>query len=85
VKILEYLAAGRPVVSTPLPDVKRFYSEIVSVADTRQSFMRCIEEILTSETEQAVQKRISFAKAKTWEKMAERMHEKIVLALHPQD
>jgi glycosyltransferase involved in cell wall biosynthesis len=85
VKILEYLAAGRPVVSTPLPDVKRFYSETVSIADSRESFMGCIEKILATESEETVRSRIEFAKEKTWEKMAERMHEKIVSALERKD
>lgn len=32
-KTLEYLAAGRPVVSTPIPDVARAFADVVRIAD----------------------------------------------------
>jgi len=78
VKILEYLAAGRPVVSTPLPDVKRFYQDIVPIAETHDEFVEHVRNYLAGDTEASRAERIAFAAPKTWENMAERMIEKIV-------
>jgi len=45
-KLLEYLAAGRPVVSTSIRDVVKPYGEcgVVSVADEPEEFVRAIEK-----------------------------------------
>jgi len=42
IKLREYLAAGLPVVSTPLPEVK-LYSGMVETADTPEGFVRAVE------------------------------------------
>lgn len=42
IKLREYLAAGLPVVSTPLPEVK-LYEHLVHIADTPDKFMEAIE------------------------------------------
>jgi glycosyltransferase involved in cell wall biosynthesis len=44
-KLREYLAAGLPVVATPLPEVARF-STLVSLAATSEEYIHCIEELL---------------------------------------
>ncbi len=48
-KTPEYLAAGLPVVSTPITDVVRQYGELpgVQIAGTPQDFARCIDRALT--------------------------------------
>jgi len=80
VKILEYLAAGRPVVSTPLPDVKRFYQDIVAIADTPDEFVQCVKTYLDNDNAQSREERIEFARPKSWENMAENMVRKILEA-----
>ncbi|HRO58378.1 MAG TPA: glycosyltransferase [Burkholderiaceae bacterium] len=45
-KTLEYLAAGRPCVSTPVHDVVELYSGAVSIADGTRNFVRACEQIL---------------------------------------
>ena len=45
-KTLEYLAAGRPVVSTPIRDVVAPYAGIVAIADTPQAFVAACESAL---------------------------------------
>jgi len=45
-KTLEYLAAGRPVVSTPIRDVAGPYAGIVAIADTPQAFVAACEAAL---------------------------------------
>src|SRR5678815_2970292 len=53
-KTPEYLAAGKPVVSTSIQDVVRPYGEmnLISVADTPEEFVRAAEEFLTRSYEQ---------------------------------
>ena len=45
-KTLEYLAAGRPVVSTPIRDVVSGYTGIVAIADTADGFVSACEVML---------------------------------------
>ena len=49
-KTPEYLAAGLPVVSTPIRDVIRMYGskEFVQIADSAQAFETAIEQALTN-------------------------------------
>ncbi len=77
VKILEYLAAGRPVVSTPLPDVIRFYPDVVAIAETPDSFTECVRKSLVEEDPMRKNARIEYARPRTWENMASRMLDKI--------
>jgi UDP-galactopyranose mutase len=48
-KVPEYLAAGRPVISTSIRDVVRPYGEagLVSIADAPEEFVKGIEKALT--------------------------------------
>jgi glycosyltransferase involved in cell wall biosynthesis len=45
-KTLEYLAAEKPVVSTPLPDVQALYGEVVSIAESARAFIDACEREL---------------------------------------
>jgi UDP-galactopyranose mutase len=50
-KTPEYLAAGKPVVSTPIRDVVRPYGEagLVRIAGTPEQFVRAIDEALNED------------------------------------
>jgi glycosyltransferase involved in cell wall biosynthesis len=52
-KTLEYLAAGKPVVSTPIRDVVEQYAEVVPIAATAAEFVQACEAILARTPEQA--------------------------------
>ena len=54
-KTPEYLAAGKPVVSTSIRDVVRPYSElgIVKIADKPDEFIRAIEEVLATKRDRS--------------------------------
>jgi glycosyltransferase involved in cell wall biosynthesis len=45
-KTLEYLAAGLPVVSTPVPDVVADYSDVVHLAEDGMQFAAACREVL---------------------------------------
>src|ERR687898_1709830 len=45
-KTLEYLAGGKPVVSTPITDVIALYGDAVEIATTGQEFVAAAESVL---------------------------------------
>ncbi len=49
-KTPEYLAAGRPVVSTPIPDVEGDYPEEVRIASAPPDFVKCCTDALMEGT-----------------------------------
>lgn len=70
-KLYEYLAAGRAVVSTPVPDLPSF-AEVVWCARDVEEFIRCIEEALPVAHDPVLQKRRLEAIAPhTWDARAE--------------
>jgi UDP-galactopyranose mutase len=69
-KTPEYLAGGRPVVSTPIPDVVRFYGEkqLVRIAGTVDEFIQAIEQTLTEKvTLGQVVRRDAFLTEMSWD------------------
>lgn len=48
-KTLEYLAGGKPVVSTPVQDVVALYGDVVRIGRDAAAFVDCCEEILTED------------------------------------
>ena len=78
-KTLEYMAAGRPIVSTAVPDVVRHFTPIVHVAYTTAVFLDAIESSLTPDPARIAAGR-SRAQAATWESIVAAMDELIVQA-----
>ncbi|HLL49134.1 MAG TPA: glycosyltransferase [Thermomicrobiales bacterium] len=51
-KTLEYLAGGKPVVSTPITDVIDLYGEVVHIADTASDVVAAAEKVLNRTSEE---------------------------------
>lgn len=66
VKFFEYLSAGKPVVATPLPELKP-YADSVYLAEGPEAFLRAIEQALAEDSPARAQQRIALARANTWE------------------
>lgn len=45
-KTLEYIAAHKPVVSTPIPDILELYGSFVSIGHTPEEFIASVEDAL---------------------------------------
>ncbi|OPZ23059.1 MAG: putative teichuronic acid biosynthesis glycosyltransferase TuaH [candidate division BRC1 bacterium ADurb.BinA364] len=79
VKTLEYLAGGKPVVSTALPDVERLLGQAVWIARDAGEFIHCIREALAGG--EPVRRRIeqgrAMARARSWDAPAARLAEAI--------
>jgi glycosyltransferase involved in cell wall biosynthesis len=74
-KALEYLATGKPVISTPVADVVRQYTDTILIASTPEDFAECIDRALQTPDETMVSKGIDRAKESSWECTVERMQE----------
>jgi len=64
IKLREYLAAGLPVVSTPLPEA-RAYEALIRIAETPEAFIRAVESVLGQTPEQRSSRSRAMAR-ETW-------------------
>lgn len=68
-KTLEYLAAGKPVVSTPIRDVVTPYGEqnLVSIASTPDEFVAALKRTMAEEQESRLRKVDNFLLQLSWD------------------
>jgi len=80
-KTLEYLAGGRPVVSTPIEDVAELYGDVVAIADGVEEFVVTIEGLLEEPPEAREARRQKAAETLSrfeWDAIVDRMWNEIV-------
>jgi glycosyltransferase involved in cell wall biosynthesis len=68
-KVYEYLAAGLPVVSTPLPSLREV--EGIDFAASPEDFERAVEAVLRGDTPERRSERVALAEAHSWERRLE--------------
>jgi glycosyltransferase involved in cell wall biosynthesis len=69
-KTLEYLAAGKPVVSTPLPALS-IYGDTIRIAGDTDSFIAAVEQALATDSPAEQARRVAYAQGHTWESRLE--------------
>lgn len=72
-KTLEYMAAGKPVVSTPIRDVMVMFGDLVAVADDAESFIGACREALDETAEERARRQSDMAErvaAHAWDATA---------------
>ena len=76
-KMLEILAAGKPVVTTDLPDIRRFYSDIAFVSQDYRQFADNIKRALSDkkEVEERIVRGKKMARENSWDEVAEKIKE----------
>jgi glycosyltransferase involved in cell wall biosynthesis len=72
VKVYEYLALGKPVVATPLPELARF-GDLVRVAGDADSFGRGIREVIVDTNSVLPERRRAFADANSWDSRVDQL------------
>lgn len=75
-KLNEYLFMGKPVISTALPEVREFgrlHNGVVSIANSKEEFLRLTEEAVMRKAEADISKRREAAMENSWEKRIEGM------------
>src|SRR6266542_2741480 len=79
-KTLEYMAAHKPIVSTPVADVVGSYADAVAIAKAPEDFVAAIDRAL-AETPDARARRVArekqILKRNSWDSIAERMDKKM--------
>ena len=73
-KLREYLAAGLPVVSTDLPEVRK-YAGLVRLAAGPEGFIEAIEAALADRNEPADRARVAAMQSESWEARVEQISE----------
>jgi glycosyltransferase involved in cell wall biosynthesis len=84
VKLKEYLAAGLPIVATPLPEVLSFAAEhsgIITFADDAAAFVSAVRAAIAENSPDAIAKRLEIAKQFDWSRQMMRMNALIEDAL----
>lgn len=82
-KTPEYLAAGLPVVSTPITDVVRPYGDLglVQIASTTQQFVEALDTALSESADERQARADEFLKGISWDKTFTEMAELIDSAI----
>ena len=68
IKLYDYLASGKPIVSTPVAGVERF-SDVVHVGATPEEFIACLDEAM-QEDGRLKARRQAYARENTWPRRA---------------
>ncbi|RIK41857.1 MAG: glycosyl transferase [Chloroflexi bacterium] len=79
-KTLEYLAAHKPVVSTPLPDIIELYGDYIRIGETPHAFVEQVEAALAEGNEERRVRRVkeqALLARNSWDTIAGQMDEQI--------
>ncbi|HYH84178.1 MAG TPA: glycosyltransferase [Pyrinomonadaceae bacterium] len=70
IKVREYLATGKPVVISPLPEYEPM-RDVLRIARSREDFFRLVEDALSESDPEAARKRQAAVAGGTWDARAE--------------
>lgn len=76
VKLYEYLATGKPVLSTNLPEVLK-YKNVVYCADSKEEMVHCIERALVEHNPQQYAQRVAVAEENSWRHRAKQILDEV--------
>jgi len=70
IKVYEYMSAGKPVISTPLPELAK-YQNAINICQSKEDFNKQLRETLAEDDPNLKNERIKIARENSWEKRAE--------------
>ncbi len=76
-KTLEYMAAHKPIVSTPIRDIEALYSGVVRIAGSCEDFITQVEAALQSDPAERRAKEHQLLEKYTWDGIVQRMQQLI--------
>jgi glycosyltransferase involved in cell wall biosynthesis len=82
-KTLEYMAAGKPVVSTAVPDVLHHFTPIVDVALTPEEFIAAIQRAARSPRAELIEQGIDRANRASWDSIVSAMRGHMLDSVRP--
>jgi glycosyltransferase involved in cell wall biosynthesis len=80
-KALEYMATGRPIVSTAVPDVVANFGSVVKIARSPEAFIDLCRQALEETDTQAVAAGLKLAQQNSWESIVAQLEKHIREAL----
>jgi glycosyltransferase involved in cell wall biosynthesis len=72
-KTLEYMAAGKPIVSTAVSDVVHNFTPVVTVAETPEEFVAAVRSAIVSPNAEMISRGLEQARSNSWESIVARM------------
>jgi UDP-galactopyranose mutase len=81
-KTLEYMAAHKPIVSTPIRDVIELYGDVVRVSYSPEEFSHHVECALAEDAKTRYARETSLLAQHSWDSIAQRMHQVIAKRLN---
>ena len=75
-KLFQYLASGRPIVSTSIGGLEKLKGYLM-IGETYDDFVECIEQVLREDTEDMSRRRIEAVKKETWDNRVQGMFEAV--------
>lgn len=72
-KFYEYLATGKPIVSTPQPDQVLQYGPVIHIAETREAFVQCCQDALADTAPERREARIAAGRESSWDSRVAQM------------
>jgi glycosyltransferase involved in cell wall biosynthesis len=76
-KALEYMAAGRPIVSSAVPDVVSNFGSVVKIASSHEEFIRLCREAVAAPDIETIERGLLMARENQWEVIVERLEQHI--------
>jgi glycosyltransferase involved in cell wall biosynthesis len=83
-KALEYMATGRPIVSTAIEDVILQFEDVVKVARSHDDFVFRCERAAARPNPLAIRRGLKLAKANTWESIVSQLETHVAAVLNTQ-
>jgi glycosyltransferase involved in cell wall biosynthesis len=80
-KTLEYMAAGKPIVSTPIADVVRLFASLVSIASTPPEFLASARAAAEGADPALIELAIERARRSSWDSVVREMTQRIDAAI----
>jgi glycosyltransferase involved in cell wall biosynthesis len=84
-KALEYMATGRPIVSSAVPDVVSNFSQAVSIAQTHDEFIHYCRRSLSEADPVPIERGLQMAQENQWETIVGRLENHIHDVLHQRE
>lgn len=72
IKLWEYMASGKPIISTAIPEVKKF-ADIIYIAETKEEFLLKLEKALKENSKELAKRRIAVARRNDWNHRVEKL------------
>ena len=86
-KGLEYMATGKPIVSTAVRDVVKQWSDIVYIAKNAEEFIQAAQKALdrAGDTAQRIERGLELARQCSWESTVAQMQDLIKQAINKKE